>query len=1502
MSYLLAPKTAANYDELFKALLALTPSSKTAIQAEITWAKRVLKKSNRIIWWLRWYRIALADFLVYNHRTATDETLTEEQVTQLRDLAMKYWQEGEAKSGKSNLFGNIKAHFNPSTDPDWKYHHGFFEHTYALHYAPIQSYEPGFKTIDDVSRALYRFELEYQEQIKGTLTPQSEDSIFLDCGGGWAWWLLPRASCDSEAQAMGHCGNSPDADRTDMSILSLRQKKKVGNKDVWEPHLTFILHRLSDAVDSGTLGEMKGKGNQKPVPRYFPYIVRLLSDQRIKGIDGGGYKPENNFSPKDLTDEQRAEVEEANPAALMTLRQYYRANGFDDVVAARVAAKLNISNEHTYDGFIVKSWATFAQFLQDCADREAKDVQHFLDDGNLSFFAEYGLDHIEDDNSSIWKGLAAQIFLEFGVEIDPNAEDYPQAVKKALDGIKADGDSELRQILEEGFDEARAAKMSERRRTYRDENGLQELLNEAIDNSTSDSPTTLSYEGPGISQVVDLDYALELAFDNSELGDVEKPYVSVDLEIDADAYEAYLEQHLNPDAAKQRMLEQRGQERLFKRPETDEEATENGIKISRLLLPKTSAQDYESMFAQLVKLAPDTKNYIEGEIEWAKRVLKKSNRITWWLRWARLALVLGMIRSKSAYDPATIESLKQYQQKIMGEMSKGGVAVPSINSSYLNTLKPRLEHFYSLAVPGIQNADPGYELPEKFIDELGQFEEKYIEQAQGTITPQTEDSIYINFSDGWAWWFLPRASCSTEAKAMGHCGNAPAGHRKDRAILSLRQKKKIGKEERWEPHLTFILHTDPPGSDQGELGEMKGKGNQKPVERYHPYIIKLLEDNRIKGVVGGGYKPENNFQFSDLTPEQQAAVRKANPEAFFTFDEYMEKKGLSLYDIADKLGITQQVIYPQGEDAEPGLVIRAWYDLDEFTRDCGDDEARQLAACVNGDMSVFVDSLLRYVKSYEAYQGLARLINKEFDLDEPLDLESPKLAKEVRDEIASFDDDGESELRKVLEAAFLAGNEYRDIDIPFSEFLKSEAVWSAENGEGNTGKVYVDGKNRVYQYLPAREAIEMSMDEGLVESLEDEGFDRPFMGGLRFREKLEDSRAAEAIIEARTPQGDRPSPRYLEEKGQERLFKRPDTDEEAKANGIHVSYLLQPKKALTVSDTGNAYMALSGDKVVDEVTIGDYEVFVLKSGIVPGLHLLGMQRIGSDAFDLSQQLTKQPNTRGTGSIADLKQTIEGWLQKYGQLVIGSHNPEKARQYERLAKRLGFKVDTKTIAGLEMPVIEKTASKTAYVTPGKGELTVAIDNGQRPRVTISVELGIPNFTRFAITVPIEMFQPDSPEIDQYARQAFEVLLQDISAFLIVMKYPEEMIAEALSNAEVAFLSLDAKHATDARMPDADEGLRMYEIGFALPEEFINQTRERVVTASAVRRLPEVRTIELLPLDALTPPGTPDETIQFHLDQSTRNTPRAFTVQVIESPVPAGTKARDWEQRRVLEQVA
>ena len=102
----------------------------------------------------------------------------------------------------------------------------------------------------------------------------------------------------------------------------------------WVPHLTFIYNK-----ESGMLGEMKGYGNQKPTKKYHDVIRTLIMSEHVKGIVGGGYLPEENFSVWDLADAE--ELVNKKPAlAGDNLQKYINKMGVDESFESMVQAKL----------------------------------------------------------------------------------------------------------------------------------------------------------------------------------------------------------------------------------------------------------------------------------------------------------------------------------------------------------------------------------------------------------------------------------------------------------------------------------------------------------------------------------------------------------------------------------------------------------------------------------------------------------------------------------------------------------------------------------------------------------------------------------------------------------------------------------------------------------------------------------------------------------------------------------------------------------------------------------------------------------------------------------------------------------------------------------------------------------------------------------------------------------------------------------------------------------
>lgn len=371
------------------------------------------------------------------------------------------------------------------------------------------------------------------------------------------------------------------------------------------------------------------------------------------------------------------------------------------------------------------------------------------------------------------------------------------------------------------------------------------------------------------------------------------------------------------------------------------------LKFSSWLL---LAIDYEEMFKQFLAVAPPFKADITREIQWAKTALKKSDRIIWYLRWVRLSLENDLAASgfiETGEGVKVPSQRDQIQALFAKDISAYNAKSPKIKikeadvrAVLLRDLKRQLEHFFALQDPSIETFSPGYETPEHVIGELEKLEDEIrvkVESEKRTIAePETEsgDTVFIKFGDRWAWWLLGRAYCPEEARAMGHCGNEPRSGSDDR-ILSLREPITKGDKHLWSPHLTFVIDA------RGFLGEMKGRGNDKPVKRYHPYIITLLKDSRIKGTKGATWFASHNFKLSDLTEEERQGIYSANPNFMDPKKYFAEfgKKPEEIERLAQALNIDGENFKPEWD----AFVVRQWGSIRECMNDIGNGTAEEAA-------------------------------------------------------------------------------------------------------------------------------------------------------------------------------------------------------------------------------------------------------------------------------------------------------------------------------------------------------------------------------------------------------------------------------------------------------------------------------------------------------------------------------------------------------------------------------
>jgi hypothetical protein len=336
------------------------------------------------------------------------------------------------------------------------------------------------------------------------------------------------------------------------------------------------------------------------------------------------------------------------------------------------------------------------------------------------------------------------------------------------------------------------------------------------------------------------------------------------------------------------------------------------------------SKNYEQML-QNYMTTPKSKSNVKNYISWAKQNLVKTDRIIWFLRWLRIEL--------AATTPNENDNL--IGAEALGEKSELDKLNKNFGTHYstydmlpIKSLQTKLVHFLSLPINKIQEIKWLIQSPKELISDFTEIEEEWKISAntknQLEYDRGDEPEKIITFNDGYAWFNLDTYYCRREADAMGHCGNG--GGKSSETIFSLRSLVyEDENKSNWHPVLTFICDSE------GYLGEMKGRGNDKPAYKYHPYIIALLKSNYVTGINGGGYMPENNFSLDDLDEEEKAALIKLKPTLADVDEVYrsegMSKRVLSL--VENKLSSKDFEMKDfEYQPEHKRFVVKRWQDFD----------------------------------------------------------------------------------------------------------------------------------------------------------------------------------------------------------------------------------------------------------------------------------------------------------------------------------------------------------------------------------------------------------------------------------------------------------------------------------------------------------------------------------------------------------------------------------------------
>lgn len=515
-----------------------------------------------------------------------------------------------------------------------------------------------------------------------------------------------------------------------------------------------------------------------------------------------------------------------------------------------------------------------------------------------------------------------------------------------------------------------------------------------------------------------------------------------------------------------------------------------------------------------------------NDVDWAIRVLKRNDRIVWYLRLKRIdraAAMRNFLERQNNLTPEQQVQAKQLNDWIVAEgsrlLQKMGEPQFKDNERWNMGLSLGFEreigHFMGMNLPKINQIVWGYQTPELLIREFSEIEKEWQKQVKGMIGQQEGIDKIIEFPDGSAWFNLNRTSCSVEANAMGHCGNNQDIARDRDTLLSYRVPKDVEGQQMWEPHLTFVLDTS-----NGMLGEMKGKANDKPVAKYFPYIVKLLEHPLVKGIRGGGYEAHKNFSLSDLPQAEADRLAKMKPgladpqyilKKFGPAHPMFYEKARAILDAAT--GKDKTVLEPF-DPVNKGFVIdRSLSDIESFVHNWGSERdtywAMQAAKFASGDGEFYdysfndirldeIDDLLTDLKKKypTSHTNLQKYVWKEYN-DDCTDLGNQSYADLTDDEMLRIMDDHDDEIIRAGKSAVISGMEVGAQNDAYEQYLR----WlSNPTGKHEIFVVWGNEKSPKAQDTDVRVMIEphaLALVLGQYDELENNGGDWQRMFELR---------------------------------------------------------------------------------------------------------------------------------------------------------------------------------------------------------------------------------------------------------------------------------------------------------------------------------------------------------------------------------------------------------------------
>ena len=335
-------------------------------------------------------------------------------------------------------------------------------------------------------------------------------------------------------------------------------------------------------------------------------------------------------------------------------------------------------------------------------------------------------------------------------------------------------------------------------------------------------------------------------------------------------------------------------------------------------------QQYKQMMEVLIKNDIVNSGRAESTINYFRQYLKRNDRIVWAIYWYRLrSIELAMVSAELDEDQERVTLLQKIYQKLAKRsyLTHQTAQDDAFDNWLIN--EQSIQHLANSidTIPGVNEIQWDIQKsPITLRNEILTAERRWQEERRQFVEPEENDRIILSYDNGkYGWVLLDRGACRAEGDAMGHCGNVPSVREGDQ-ILSFRS---IFETEQ-KPHLTFILHGN------GFLGEMKGRANNKPNEKYHPYIVDLLKQDFIKGISGGGYAPDQNFQLSDLDESLQEELLDIKPLMGGPILAWVRNNKEYTPEIGESLKYTANINFPIFDTSTGKILVEVFDSISEI--------------------------------------------------------------------------------------------------------------------------------------------------------------------------------------------------------------------------------------------------------------------------------------------------------------------------------------------------------------------------------------------------------------------------------------------------------------------------------------------------------------------------------------------------------------------------------------------